>query len=243
MRLWCIHGNLQRATVWAGFEGVFGCVGVGLRLVCEDLWGSPAGSFAEWTEQFTQKVEQASDGQPQWLMGYSQGGRLALHAVIARPELFRGVVVIGGDLGLENVADCPGRVRHDQWWGQRFLTEPWDELLAEWDGQGVFGGRPNAAPRREGDFSREGVARLFDVFSKGRQAWLLPQLVRLHAPPILFVAGAEDGKYGAIGERFAREVPAGQLAIIPNAAHRVPWENPAGFITAVQTFIYRVVEF
>lgn len=237
MKMWCIHGNLQLPQVWEQFEGAFQVDAESLALVYEDLWQSPVGSFTHWTTQFTQKVERANLGQSQWLMGYSQGGRLALHAVIARPDLFQGVIIIGGDLGIENPADRPGRLQHDQQWGQRFLTEPWDDLLAEWDAQGVFAGRPNSVSRHEANFSRKGIARVFDIFSKGRQAWLLPQLSQLTSPPILFIAGEEDTKYRAIGERFAREVPAGTFAIVPNSAHRVPWENPAGFIATVQQFI------
>ena len=121
------------------------------------------------------------------------------------------------------------------------MTEDWQRLLIEWDQQSVFAGRETNAKRAEKDFSRESICRLLDIFSKGRQLDLLPALCELRQPPILFVSGEDDQKYGARGHELSSTCANVEHVIIPNAAHRVPWENPAGFVDAVQAFLDRVL--
>jgi len=87
------------------------------------------------------------------------------------------------------------------------------------------------------DFPPEEVARLFTIFSKGRQDDLLPRLRELTAPPIWYVAGAEDIKYSKLGRELAAECPAVSFFSMPDAAHRVPWEVPEAFTELVRTFV------
>lgn len=165
------------------------------------------------------------------------GGRLALHAVLRRPALWRGAIVISADPGLGDPILRAQRLKQDRQWGDRFLNESWPKLMAAWDGQAVFAGRPNANPPREQDFSRRHIARAFDVYSKGRQDFLLEPLAQLKAPPILFISGTDDVRYSNIGHHLAQTVPVFSHAAIERAAHRVPWENPRAFVAVVQAFI------
>ncbi|QYY34987.1 alpha/beta fold hydrolase [Ruficoccus sp. ZRK36] len=258
--LYALHGNLQTPAVWERFDGmVHGPDGQPLEWRTQDLWADTTQAlltdalaqdknpFRTWAADFCQRVERettaaeqkerAADDNRPWLLGYSLGGRLALHALVEQPTLWRGAIIVGADSGLADENAKAARLAHDQHWGERFLSEPWEQLLAEWDAQGVFGGRANARAPREGDFDREKIARLFDAFSKGRQDDLLPELSRLPEPPVLFLAGADDPAYSAVGEKLAAACPTFTFRAAPGAAHRVPWEAPAAFTRAVQDFI------
>ncbi|MEM8604956.1 MAG: hypothetical protein AAGF24_14115, partial [Cyanobacteria bacterium P01_H01_bin.121] len=101
----------------------------------------------------------------------------------------------------------------------------------------VFGGYPNVLPRVEQEFNRAKICELFSIFSKGRQANLMPALSQLSHPPILFISGAEDLTYSALGQILEQHCSNITHAIIPQAAHRVPWENPQKFIHATQAFL------
>lgn len=247
--LWCLHGNLQQPDVWRPFEGQFttamsqyGAIKLPLPLQTENLWQSNLLGFWPWAADFCQKVERTSQGERQYLLGYSQGGRLALHALLTCPSLWRGAIVVGADTGFTTAAERAARLSHDAGWAARFLTEPWKILMDDWDSQSVFGGRSNTAPRREADFRRAKIARVFDVFSKGRQDDLMPLLIATEAdlPPILFISGCNDPKYSQIGAHLAAHLPAVKHAIVNQAAHRVPWENPTDFIEVVQAFLYKI---
>ena len=74
------------------------------------------------------------------LLGYSLGGRLALHALLHAPELWAGALVVGADTGLADPKEREARVRWDAAWAERFLNEPWEDVLRDWDAQAVFGG-------------------------------------------------------------------------------------------------------
>ncbi len=246
-RLWFIHGNLQQPSVWFRFRDAFQYSNTDGSLMafdveCENLWKTEANSFWSWASNFCLRVENSAPLLPHWIIGYSQGGRLALHSIVQRPSLWAGAVIVGADTGFPNVEDKHQRLIHDQRWGQRFLTETWENLLTEWDKQSVFGGRPNAAPRDERDFDRKKICRLFDIFSKGRQDDLVPALSKLTVPQILFISGEEDQKYCAIGRKLEDACPTVTHRIIPNAAHRVPWENPELFVKNVQEFLNQVAE-
>ena len=135
-------------------------------------------------------------------MGYSLGGRLALHAILQNPALWKGAIVVSADTGLKTVRERTQTLQTDQEWARRFITEDWEQLLNEWDQQSVFAGRKNNAETAEKTFSRESIGRFFDIFSKGRQLDLLPALSKLRQPPILFVSGEDDEKYCARGQEL-----------------------------------------
>jgi 2-succinyl-6-hydroxy-2,4-cyclohexadiene-1-carboxylate synthase len=243
-KLWFLHGNLQTPKVWTQYKDTFTHLmdnGNALPFDVEmvDLWVKGTDGTLPWAEHFCEEVsgKQEHANQSQWLIGYSLGGRLALHAIVQEASLWAGAIIVGADPGFTNEQEKIKRLRADQAWGRRFLDEPWDNLTNEWDGQPIFVGRPNSAPRDENDFNRDQVSRMFDVFSNGRQQNLIPDLSRLSSPPILYVSGEEDSKYCEIGRRLEKECPTVTHAVIPLAAHRVPWENPVVFSRVVQDFI------
>ena len=237
MKLHCIHGNLQTKRVWGPLVDGFESLGVEVSLSCEDLHEEQSSGFNEWTEGFCQGVELESQGEKTFLLGYSLGGRLALHACLARPDLWNGVIIVSADPG----SYCPDekklQLKKDGEWAEKFRSEPIESLLAEWDDLPVFCSISNPVPRNPKELDAEKTARLFEVFSKGRQRDLLPELSKLQAPPVLYLSGEKDEKYGELGEKLAASCPIVRHRIIPQASHRVPWENPDSFVEAVLEFM------
>ena len=100
MKIFCIHGNFQKAKVWQPLEERMKAVFSDLEMITEDLWAKQFQSFDDWTEDFCNRVESEGNGEKSILLGYSLGGRLALHACVHRPDLWQSVVVAGADPGL-----------------------------------------------------------------------------------------------------------------------------------------------
>jgi len=244
-KLWFIHGNLQTPKVWEEFSQSFtykNREGLPVRFDAkfENLWSSEADSFHSWVESFCARVDKIEPTLANWIIAYSQGGRLALHAIIKYPSLWAGAVIIAADTGLKNNEDRSKQLLKDQKWGKRFLNESWQVLLKEWDELPIFGKRPNRVPRQEKDFNRKKIHRMYDIFSKGRQKDLVLELSTLVSPPILFLSGAEDSYYCDLGDNLEKKSSVVIHKIIPDAAHRVPWDNPIGFQKEVQIFLDNV---
>ena len=83
-----LHGNLGSASDWDP---------LGLpEIVAHDLWGHlesrPKLNLEVWGAGFSRGV--ALETSDPLLLGYSMGGRLALHAILSAPEKWKGAVIV-----------------------------------------------------------------------------------------------------------------------------------------------------
>ena len=154
-----------------------------------------------------------------------------------RPDLWEGVILVGADPGLESEEEKKLQLHRDRNWVERLKREPLEKLVNEWDAQPVFCGIENQAPRNLDEMDPDRLSQQFEVFSKGLQQNLLPQLIELKCPPILFLSGEKDQKYQKIGEELTRSCTIFKSEIIKDAGHRVPWENPNEFFQTLDKFI------
>lgn len=163
------------------------------------------------------------------LLGYSQGGRIALQTLVARAEDWDAAIIVSAHPGLKTAEEREARIRHDENWARRFETDPWAELIRDWNAQPVFGGREAMDPRREEDFSRAELAHALRQYSLGKQEDL-PQRIAALNVPICWVVGENDSRYLELAKSVEiRSGSAFRLHIVPGAGHRVPWEAPDAF--------------
>lgn len=238
--IWCLHGQLQTPRVWEQFQGKFGSGAAEFDLATPSLWDSAAIDFWSWADEFCNQVER-SESPVRYLLGYSLGGRLALHALIKRPDLWSGVILIGAQTGLTQEIERRATLARDRRWAERFVSEDWNRLLSEWDAIDIFGGRPAPLRIAAGEISTEHVAWSFDALSAGRQEDLLGRVANLEElPPLLYLAGSEDVNYHRCGSALASRNPK-RIAFktISNSAHRAPWDNPIEFCDVVNEFLAR----
>lgn len=179
--------------------------------------------LGEWGENFREWLRTQNIAGPKILVGYSQGGRLALHS-LADGDFDRYVIVSAQ-------ADFPGdetvraqRRQNDERWAQRFLSEDPQQVLKEWNEQPIFGGR-EAPARRMDEASRKAAADSLRVWSVSRQRDHSP-LVLENQARVTWVVGGDDAKYLAAAEALrARGLK--NIRIIKDCGHRVPSEAPA----------------
>ena len=238
MKIFCIHGNFQTAKVWQPLEERMKARFSDLEMITEDLCARQFQSFDDWTEDFCGRVDAQANGEKSILLGYSLGGRLALHACLSRSDLWKSAIVIGADPGLESEEEKRLQLDRDRNWAERLKREPLEKLVNEWDAQSVFCGIGNQAPRNLGEMHPDRISHQFEVFSKGIQQNLVPKLAELKKPPVLFVSGEKDHKYQGIGEKLAKSSSVFRAEVIANAGHRVPWENPESFVQVLIDFAF-----
>lgn len=232
--LWCLHGFLGHGADWDALRATWPPDLPPLRTPNLFATTPRDESLAAFGERFAAEVANV-DPAP-LLLGYSLGGRLALHAILARPSLWRGAVVVSAHLGLTEDRERAVRRTSDAEWARRFEQEPWADVLRDWSAREVFGGRAQSLSREETRYDLAALAHALDEWSLGRQDDLAPRLASL-TMPILWIAGADDPRYVAQGERAAAGAPSIRLAVAPGAAHRVPWEAGEWFGQTVADFV------
>ncbi len=231
--IWCLHGFMGAGTDWDRFDADFHALGFN-TVHKPDLFQTPPDSRdpATWGTDFAARVA-AEDTSPV-LLAYSLGGRLGLHACLARPDLWKAAIIVATHPGLATAEERATRRHGDEAWAARFTTEDEATLLDDWNTKAVFGNRPPSRPPRQ--LPRAALASALRIWSLGRQEHLTDRLATLPFP-ILWLAGAADEKFTRLAREVEPHLRHGTVHIVPEAAHRVPWEAPATFMSEIKTFL------
>lgn len=230
--IWCLHGAVGQAADWQGFS-VPGWV---VRRV--DLWRFVACCpmpIAEFGRALNEEAR-ATPG-PRVLLGYSMGGRLALHALLEKDSPWDAAIIVSAHPGLESEEERSARRIRDSEWAARALQMDWRDFLTAWNAQPVLGGEvAGMADRRLLASRNQEVARSFMDWSLGAQEPLWDRLSEIRVP-LRWVVGGRDEKFRQLGERAVSRIPDAGLTVVEKAAHRVPWEAAEEFSGVVGEFL------
>ncbi len=229
--IWALHGNLGHPGDWDFLKSR-----VPAPVEARQLWAEVA-DYESWAERFCAEVAERDEAPV--LLGYSMGGRLALHALLHRPGLWRAAVVVSAHTGLADRALRLARHAQDREWAQKVRELPWDVMTKAWNAQPVFAGSEGALPKRDLLEWRRAIMQSFTCWGLSRQNDLLPRLGEVRCP-VLWVAGGRDERYESLGRAAVKALPAGELSVIESCGHRVPWEAPEEFAGLVGDFLGRV---
>ena len=170
------------------------------------------------------------------LVGYSMGGRIALHAALALPAIVERLVLIGASPGLADAAEREQRRREDEALADRIEAIGVTAFAEEWGAQPLFAGQdPRVAAAAHADRLRntpEGLAAALRGLGTGVMTPLWDRLGEL-AMPVTLVAGERDAKFREIAERMAAALPAARLEVVPGAGHAVQLERPEAVAAAI----------
>ena len=168
------------------------------------------------------------------LVGYSMGGRLALHIAVRRPNRILSLLTIGAHAGLEEEAR-EGRRRGDDALAQRIEQDGLEAFINYWTALPLFAGLERRGPsfvaQLRADRMRNTVAGLaasLRGMGAGQMDPLWNDLGRVTVPST-FVAGQLDHGYVASARRLAAAVPNGRVEVVLRAGHTVHQERPEAF--------------
>jgi 2-succinyl-6-hydroxy-2,4-cyclohexadiene-1-carboxylate synthase len=178
----------------------------------------------------------AEAGGPATYVGYSMGGRVALHLTLAHPEVVERLVVVSATAGIDDDGERAARVAADEALADRIEQIGVDAFLDEWLAQPLFAGLPvdasGLAERRTN--TAEGLAASLRASGTGMMDPPLWDRLDAIEVPVLAIAGEQDSKFRRLGARLVRAVGANaELVIVAGAGHAVPFEQPERFIDAV----------
>lgn len=153
------------------------------------------------------------------LMGYSLGGRLALHALIQEPSKWSGGIIISAHPGLSDPTEKTDRLKRDEEWALKFEHQEWASLMNDWNNQEVF--KHSVHPQREEkDYDRSKLAAILRTCSLGKQEDLREQIRQLQIP-LLWIAGEKDPVFSKLAREMELLHSYSHAVIVPNASHRV----------------------
>jgi 2-succinyl-6-hydroxy-2,4-cyclohexadiene-1-carboxylate synthase len=230
LKIYALHGFLGLPSDWDTIANSFEAVEL-LPL------SHPRDGLQNWGRAFNQWVAKQAV-QKRILIGYSQGGRLAMHALIDAPELWAGAIIVSANTGIKLSAERAPRLQIDVQWAQRFLKDPWDRVICDWDRQPVFQGQLASFARKENDYKRIDLADAIEGWSVGKQEDLQEPLSKLPFP-ILWIVGEKDLKCVELAKEMVKIHNRSSYWIAPGVGHRVPWECTQLFMNEVNGWIVR----
>lgn len=177
-----------------------------------------------------------------WL-GYSMGGRLALHVATAHPAFVTRLALIGASAGLRTAEERAARVASDAKLVEMIEAEGVEEFTNYWEAIPLFASQTRLpgeqrAAIRAGRLRNSplGLANSLRGMGTGEQRALHDLLPSLPIP-VLALAGELDVKYTEIAYELAVAIPHGVAMIIPDAGHAAQLEQPVLCAGAVSAFL------
>ncbi len=183
------------------------------------------------------------DAGPVHLLGYSMGGRLALHLAAARPERVRSLVLESASPGLADAAGRAARSASDAALAARLDDGGLEAFVDYWESLPLFASQAGLPAEARAALraqrlrnSAHGLANSLRGLGTGVQSSLWDRLPRLSVASLL-IAGHLDEKFTDIARRMAAALPEARLEIVDGAGHTVHLEQPAAFCGAVRRFL------
>ena len=206
-----VPGFMQRGEAW---EPVAGALAERYNVRCLD--------FTTYT--FEERATELPKGGA--LVGYSMGGRIALHAALRDPGRFASLALIGVSAGVDDPA---ARRRADEELASWIESHSIEEVVDRWARQPVFESQSPElrAQQRPGRLSHD-PRKLAQLLRTAGQGATPPVWERLHELrcPVLLIAGERDERYVEAAHRMATLILQAEVRIVPGAGHAPQLEQP-----------------
>lgn len=240
-----LHGLLGSADDWAPLQRYL----TDIPTLALDLPGHgtqrdiAVADFTEASHWLAEKIRQHLGKAPYILLGYSMGGRLALHYVlqsgIPLGDL-RGVIVEGANFGLSNAQEKVLRWQQDLLWAERFCHETPQVVLQDWYQQPVFAHlteeQRQALIRKRSEQCGANIGSILAALSLAKQMDFRPLLTQMPIP-FYYFCGAQDNKFQNISRQAGIEPH-----LIAAAGHNAHRENPELFAQKLQNCLLKIAD-
>src|SRR5579863_1092345 len=175
------------------------------------------------------------------LMGYSMGGRIALHAAFS--GFFRALILESASPGLADPVEREQRRMSDEALSASIERDGVEAFIDHWEKLPLFASQhtlpveTREALRLQRLHNRaSGLAQSLRGVGTGVQPPLHARLPTLRIP-VLLIAGELDTKFTALARYMASALPHAQLCIVSGAGHAVHLERPEEFDALIGNFI------
>lgn len=179
------------------------------------------------------------------LLGYSMGGRMALHIAVAAGPRLALLILESASPGLRTADERAARVAADEKLAEMLEREGITAFVDRWEQAPLFASQQHLPPtvlqaQRDQRLRSNplGLAASLRGAGTGAQDPLHARLPTL-AVPTLLIVGESDAKFRAIAQEMQQALPQAELVVVAGAGHAVHLEAPQEFDSLVRQFIRR----
>lgn len=235
-----LHGFTGSAANWAGQRAVFE---KHFLTVAIDLLGHGASDAPDDAERYgmarcVDDLRACFDGfhlEHVHLLGYSMGGRVALHLAHKYPQRVNTLILESASPGIADASERAARIASDQALAERIEREDIPAFVAYWEQLPLFATQ-SRLPQATRDALRaqrlqnnpRGLANTLRGLGTGAQESLWEHLPQIHTRTLL-ITGALDVKFTDIARRMSGLMPNARHIGVADAGHAVHLERPAEF--------------
>jgi 2-succinyl-6-hydroxy-2,4-cyclohexadiene-1-carboxylate synthase len=222
-----LHGFTHTGRSW---EPVIAALGERYKALAPDIRGHGSASDVEPVTLAAVIGDLAALGPRRFtLAGYSMGGRIALHALLALPHRVERLVLIGASPGIADAREREDRRRADDRLAAQIEASTIEQFARRWAATPVLAGQaPRVGATAHADRLRNtpvGLARALRGLGTGALAPVWDRLGELDVATTLIV-GERDRKFRATALEMAAAIPDARIVVIAGAGHAVHLEAP-----------------
>lgn len=243
-----LHGFTGSAASWRAHSAVFSkkFKTLAIELLGHGTSDSPADPARYRMEQCVEDLTAVFDRlglRRLNLLGYSMGGRVALHVAAADSERIGTLLLESASPGIAGQDERQARVASDEALANSIEQQGLEAFVERWSHLPIFASQAFLPEVVRADLraqrlsnSPRGLANSLRGLGAGVPPPLWDQLKDMRTPTLL-IAGGLDQKYVSIARAMAAALPAGWLGIIPDAGHAAHLEQPEAFDRLVLEFL------
>lgn len=243
-----LHGFTGSIEAWQGIPAV---LGRRFQTSAVDIIGHGESSAPETPERYsiphavtdllalldTLGIERCA------VLGYSMGGRVALHLALAAPERITALVLESASPGIDDPVERESRIESDERQARMIEEQGLAAFIDHWESIPLFASQrslPEEVRQRQRELRMSqnpvGLANSLRGMGAGVMEPVSGRLDEFQMP-VLYLAGEFDGKYREIGEKMAEIMPDARYIEIPGAGHTIHLERPDVYAETVRGFL------
>ncbi len=173
------------------------------------------------------------------LLGYSMGGRAALHFAYKYPDRVNTLILESASPGIADATERAARLASDAALAERLEREGLAAFVAYWEQLPLFATQARL-PQAARDALRaqrlqnkpRGLANSLRGLGTGAQESLWEHLPQIHARTLL-ITGALDVKFTNSARRMSQAMPNARHVVVADAGHAAHLERPLDFNESV----------
>lgn len=196
----------------------------------------PAGpySLAQLVDDAARLIREWGRG-PVLFVGLSMGGMVGQGLALRHPELLRGLVLAHTVAQYPEAADAAwaARIAAVQSGGMAAVAQTVTERYLHADFRAA---EPEATALLHAQLLRQDAAGYIAACQAVRAVDYLEALVDVRCPTLVIAGARDQGATPALAEAIAQRIPAARLALLEQASHLSPLEQPAELLALLKPF-------
>ena len=232
------HGFTQTARSWETFEQILREQLADVETVAVDLPGHGDAPPPADADLWQSGGRLATTGGTGTYVGYSMGGRVALHTALATPDVVQRLVLIGATAGIDDPDERRARREADDRLADRIEAVGVPTFIDEWLANPLFAGLTEATAQRADRLrnTSAGLSASLRATGTGTQTPLWDRLGEIDCP-VLVLVGERDAKFTELGRRLVTSLPDADLVVVSDAGHSVHLEQPEATVAALTNWL------